>query len=80
MEIAIKYPRKKFIKAGNTNELKKELNLLMVEIFDIKNSETKPFTDIKLAVETKKISSDDFQILIKNNSVIVPTIITQCKI
>ena len=80
MKISIKYPRKKFVEANNIVELQKELSILMIEKFDIKNSETKPFVDIKLDVETRNISKTDFEILQKENSVIVPTIITQCEI
>ena len=80
MKIAIKYPRKKFVEAESINQLKKELSILMIEKFDIKNSEIKPFVNVKLDVETKSISEKDFTVLLKENSVIVPTIITQCKI
>lgn len=80
MKIAIKYPRKKFIEVGSLNELKRELNVLMITKFDIKNSIKKPFTDIKLDVDTNNITVNDFNILQKENAVIVPTNISQCKI
>ena len=80
MKIAIKYPRKKFIEANDIRELQDELKILMVEVFDIKDSSNKPFIEIKLNVNASKISSSDFKILQQNNAVIVPTIITQCKI
>jgi len=80
MKISIKYPRKKFVEANKILDLQKELSILMIEKFDIKNSETKPFIDIKLDVETRNISETDFEILQKENTVIVPTIITQCEI
>ena len=80
MKIAIKYPRKKFIEANNILDLQKELSILMIEKFDIKNSDVKPFTDKKLDIETRNISESDFEILQKENSVIVPSVITQCEI
>jgi hypothetical protein len=80
MKIAIKYPRKKFIEANNILDLQKELSILMIEKFDIKNSDIKPFTDKKLDIETRNISESDFEILQKENSVIVPSVITQCEI
>ena len=80
MKIAIKYPRKKFVEAKNINDLQKELSILMVEEFEIKDSTSKPFTDIKLDIKTDKISDSDFNILLKDNTIIVPTIITQCKV
>ena len=80
MKVAIKYPRKKIVEANNILELQKELSILMIEKFDIKNSETKPFVDIKLDVETRNISETDFEILLQNNSVIIPTIITKCEL
>ena len=80
MKVAIKYPRKNFVEANNILELQKELSILMIEKFDIKNSETKPFVDIKLDVETRNISETDFEILLQNNSVIIPTIITKCEL
>jgi len=80
MKIAIKYPRKKFIEANNILDLQKELSILMIEKFDIKNSDVKPFTDKKLDIETRNISESDFEILQKENSVIVPSVITQCEV
>ena len=78
MKIAIKYPRKKFVEANNLLELVKELNLLMVTKFDIKDSSEKPFTDIKLDIDTLHISENDFLILQKENTVIMPTNIDRC--
>lgn len=80
MKIAIKYPRKKHIEAASVNDLKQELKVLMIEQFDIKNSKIKPFVDVKLNVISEKTSDSDFNLLLKKNAVIVPTIITQCKI
>ena len=80
MRIAIKYPRKKFIEINTINELQNELNILMIIKFDIKSSINKPFTDIKLNIDTNNISVNDFEILQKENSIIVPTDISQCKI
>jgi len=80
MKIAIKYPRKKFIEVSSLDELEKELNALMITKFDIKNSIEKPFTDIKLDIETNKINTNDFSILQKESSIIIPTNIDRCKI
>ncbi len=79
MEIAIKYPRKKVIEADNIIELQKQLNKLMIEEFDIKNSELKPFVDIKTSILSTNMSNDDFELLQNKNSIIIPTIIKQCE-
>ncbi len=80
MKFAIKYPRKKFVEANSLLELVEELNILMVTKFDIKDSSEKPFADIKLDIETHNISENDFRILQKENTVILPTNIDRCKI
>ncbi len=80
MKIAIKYPRKKFIEVSSLTELERELNVLMITKFDIKNSVNKPFTNIKLDIDTNNITVNDFSILQKENAVIVPTNISQCKV
>ncbi len=79
MQIQIKYPRKKFVNAANISELKSQLDILMVKEFDIKNSETKQFTDIINGIDSNKITQKEFDLLIKENSIIVPTVIAQCE-
>ena len=80
MKIAIKYPRKKFIEVNTIIDLQNKLNVLMIIKFDIKSSISKPFTDIKTNINSSNISIDDFIILQKENSIIIPTDISQCKI
>ena len=80
MKIAIKYPRKKFIEAENVTDLQKELKILMIEEFDIKNFLQKPFSEIKNNILTKSILDEEFEILINEEAIIIPTVITQCKI
>ena len=80
MKIAIKYPRKKFIEVNTIIDLQNKLNILMIIKFDIKSSICKPFTDIKTNINSSNISIDDFIILQKENSIIIPTDISQCKI
>ena len=79
MKIPIKYPRKKTVEAENIIELQKQLKILMVDEFDIKNTESKPFVDIKTSISAKQISSDDFELLRNKDSIIIPTVIKQCE-
>lgn len=79
MQIPLKYPRNKFINANNITELKAKLEILMIIEFDIKNSQTKPFTDIINNVKSDSITKEEFELLLKENSIIIPTVIAQCE-
>jgi hypothetical protein len=52
----------------------------MIEKFDIKNIEIKPYVDVKVNILTNDITEKDFVILSDKNSIIIPTEISQCKI
>jgi len=81
MKINIKYPKLKFIEAGNVKELTFELNKLMIVDFEIKRKKSPGnFEKISSLISTHNISDEIFHLLKDENNYIFPHTIAQCKV
>ena len=80
MKINIKYPRLKSINANSVNDLKSELNRLMVVDFEIKRkTNSGSYELISSTIKTTQITNEIFFLLQKNNHYIFPVTIARCK-